>query len=175
VIYDKKRKRGNMKITILFAVIVGFVVLAGCTQPTGQPAVPPTGQTATPTMPAGQPTAQATPVPAIAPFPGGYAHSLYGFFMDTGYIGTTRPADWRGQPISAAGEVYAKTKANDTLYGGFMQADGSYLIDGIPAGDDVKIVSVKIYRDSGSDLTIAVDSGWQPFNAVAQRTRTDIG
>jgi hypothetical protein len=161
-----------IKTAMLFAVIVGLMAVAGCAQPTAQP----TAQPSQSAMPTGQaPTAMATPSPAIVPFPGGYTHSLYGYFMNTGYIGTTRQADWRGQPIRAAGEVYAKTKANDTLYSGYMQADGSYLIDGIPTGDDVKIVSVKLYRDGGSDLTIAVDSGWQPFNPVAQRTRTDIG
>ncbi|HEY3273600.1 MAG TPA: hypothetical protein VGJ92_07565 [Methanocella sp.] len=164
------------KTIILFAIIIGLVIAAGCAQPTTQPSVQPTGQTASPTMPAGQaPTVTATPVPGIAPFPGDYTHSLYGHFMDTGYIRTTRPAEWRSQPISAAGEVNVITKANDTVYTGYMQADGSYLVDGIPTGNDIKIVSVKLYREGGSDVTIAVNSEWQPFNPVAQRTQTDIG
>jgi hypothetical protein len=163
----------NMKkIMILLAVLVGLVAIAGCTQPTIQPTVQPSPSA----IPSGQaPTSKATPAPAIEPFPGGYAHSLYGYFMNTGDIRATRQAEWRGQPISAAGEVYAETKANETLYMGYMQADGSYLIDGIPAGNDVRIVSVKLYASTGDDLTITVNSGWQPFNEVAQRTRTDIG
>lgn len=164
------------KTMILFAVVIGLVALAGCSQPTVQPTIQPTGQPASPTLPVNQvPTARATPVPDIAPFPGGYAHSLFGHFMNIEYIKTTRPAEWRGQPISAAGEVYVKTKTSDTEYSGYMQADGSYLIDGIPTGNDIKIVRVKFYRDSGSDLTIAVDSEWQPFIEVAQRTPMDIG
>jgi hypothetical protein len=95
--------------------------------------------------------------------------------MDTSYIQTTRPAHWRDQAIQAAGEVNVKTRTNDTLYSGYMQADGSYLVDGIPTGNDVKVVSVKAYRASGTDLTINVDSEWQTFNEVAQRTRLDIG
>lgn len=164
------------KTMILFAVIIGLVAVAGCSQPTAQPTIQPTGQPASPTMPVNQgPTTQVTPMPDIAPFPGGYPHSLFGHFMNTEYIRTTRPAEWRGQPISAAGEVHVKTKINDTEYSGYMQADGSYLIDGIPTGNDIKIVRVKLYRDSGSDLTIPVDSEWQSFIEVAQRTPTDIG
>jgi hypothetical protein len=176
VIYNKNLNSGNMEKTmILFAVIIGLIAVAGCSQPTVQPTIQPTGQSASPTLPVNPgPTTRATPTPDIAPFPGGYAHSLYGYFMNTGYIQATRPAEWRGQPISAVGEVFVMTKADDTTYKGYMQADGSYLVDSIPSGDDIKIVSVKLYRDSGSDLTIAVDSGWQPFNVVAQRTRTDI-
>ena len=95
--------------------------------------------------------------------------------MNTGDIRATRPAQWREQPISAAGEVNVMTKASDTLYVGYMQADGSYLIDGIPTGNDIKVVSVKLYLEGGNDLTITVNSGWQPFSEVAQRTPTDIG
>jgi hypothetical protein len=164
------------KLMMLFTVIIGLVAVMGCSQPTVQPAVQPTGQPASSTMPTVHtPTAPATPAPEIAPFPGGYQHSLYGHFMNIEYIKTTRPAEWRGRPISAAGEVHVKTKTSDTEYIGYMQADGSYLVDGIPTGNDIKIVGVKIYRDSGSDLTIAVDSEWQPFIEVAQRTPTDIG
>jgi hypothetical protein len=164
------------KIMMLFAVIIGLVAVTGCSQPTVQPAIQPTGQPASPTVPVDQaPTTRATPTPDIAPFPGGYSHSLYGHFMNTEYIRTTRPAEWRGQPISAVGEDYVKTKTSDTEYSGYMQADGSYLVDGIPTGNDIKIVSVKLYRDSGSDLKIAVESEWQPFIEVAQRTPTNIG
>jgi hypothetical protein len=163
------------KIMMLLAVIIGLVAVAGCSQPTLQPTIQPTGQPASPTLPVSPgPITRATPTPVIVPFPGGYAHSLYGYFMDTGYIQATRPAEWRSQPISAAGEVFVMTKADDTTYKGYIQADGSYLVDGIPTGNDVKIVSVKFYRDGSSDITLAVDSGWQSFIEVAQRTRTDI-
>ena len=69
------------RITLLFVVIVGFVALAGCAQPTVQPTVQPSStptaqpsSAATPTVQAA--TSQATPVPAIVPFPGNYTHSL---------------------------------------------------------------------------------------------------
>lgn len=168
-----------MKTTIVLILIAAAIVaICGCIAvnptatpvPTAQPTVQPTAHpTVVPTV-----TPVPTPIPEIIPFPLGYSHSLYGYCMETQLFQTTRPGDWRGVPVSAVGEVYVKTRLEETQYRGYIQADGSYLIDGIPTGDVVIFIKLVMYRSSGSDVTVAFESNSIPFGEYVQRTRTDI-
>lgn len=171
----------NTIVIVTGAMLLLLILVSGCAQqaqmPTPTPSPVPT-EYPTGYIPTNIPTVTAIPTPSakLLPQSSDNRHAVYGTFF--GYYSltyNTQQGSWGpdNQFIdSASGEVYVMTR-DGTMYKGYIQWDGSYRVDNIPTGNDIRFVKVVLYRDNGVQ-TINFQEKWDSYIDVACRTQYDI-